>query len=103
MVTLIANLGQSLVIAEETGGVQSDLLKDGGEIQRVISDLHGRQRHRLGWSAEQVAREYEVLGETIDAFISRSAGSQSSAATVLRRLLTHAAETSDRAYRHAAQ
>src|SRR5690606_8096527 len=42
--TLISNLTQSLVIIESEGGLQSEMLKDGGEIQRVLADLHGRQR-----------------------------------------------------------
>jgi PAS domain S-box-containing protein len=103
--TLISNLTQSLVIIESEGGLQSEMLKDGGEIQRVLADLHGRQRRRLGWTESDIRREYEILAGQILSLVARrvpdGAGDVDTALEVLHRLLERAAETSVQAFRHA--
>jgi hypothetical protein len=106
-VTMLSNLAQSLVAIEATGGLESELLKDGGEIQHVIAQLHGRQRHRLGWSEAALDREYEILDEEIATLVRRHVpeehGDVSTALEVLHRLVARAAETSARALRQAEQ
>jgi hypothetical protein len=105
--TMISNLAQSLVVIEETGGLESDLLRDGGEIQHVISQLHGRQRYRIGWTEAALMREYEILDEEIAALVRRhlpeERGDASTALEVLHRLVARAAATSARAFRQAEQ
>ena len=56
---------------EPADGEEASLLRDGSRIQGLISDLHGRQRHRLGWTKDALEREYEILGEEIRSFTRR--------------------------------
>jgi hypothetical protein len=76
-------------------------------IQRVIAELHGRQRHRLGWSEAQLAREQflfaEALGQFAHSQISGDVGDRSAAMEILERLTSRSASVSLRAFRHAAQ
>ncbi|MFL5574374.1 MAG: sensor histidine kinase, partial [Gemmatimonadaceae bacterium] len=102
----LADLAQSLVVIEESGGLAPDLLRDGSTIQRVIAELHGRTRQRQGWTDEQLAREYAILGEEIEALVRRhvpdGTGDASTALEVLQRLVGRAAATARRALRLAA-
>jgi hypothetical protein len=106
-VTFLGDLAQSLVAIEQTGGPQSDILRDGTEIQRVIAQLHGQQRHRLGWSEAQLARDFEHLTGAADAMLRRRvAGGPDEVETavrVLRQLIAVAAAAAGRAFRHASQ
>ncbi len=98
---------QSLIVIDETGGVQSDLYRDGSEIQRVISGLHGRMRYKQGWSAEQLERESVVVAEELAALIRRhvpdNVGDVSAALAVVRHLIEQARVQSLEAYRQAAR
>ncbi|HEX8395092.1 MAG TPA: ATP-binding protein [Longimicrobium sp.] len=94
MVTFLTDLGTTLVSLDE-GGAEPALLRDGMDIKRVIAARHGEQRGRLGWSAVQLHREYEILGEEIDALLAREAprgdGQDTHAAReILGRLLERA-------------
>jgi hypothetical protein len=106
-ITFLGDLAQSLVAIEETGGPQSDILRDGTEIQRFISELHGQQRHRLGWTEAQLARDYEHQADALEAMVRRQAAESTreveTAVRVLRHLITLAAIAGRRAYRHASQ
>jgi PAS domain S-box-containing protein len=106
MVIFLGNVAQALIIVGRGGGLESDALTDGKEIQRTISELHGRQRRRLGWTERQLARDYEVLGEELEAIVQRRAeelGDVQAAPDVVRQMLVWAREASARAYRHAAR
>src|SRR5690242_8430086 len=52
--SFLASLFQSLVVLENAHELddadESELLADANKVQRVISELHGRQRYRLGWT-----------------------------------------------------
>lgn len=102
----LANLVQSLVAIDETGGVESAVYRDGNEIQRVISALHGRIRHAQGWTIEQVEREVAIVDEEIEGVIHRrvpsAAGDVTAALDVIRHLLRESREASAQAYRQAA-
>ncbi|MBA4159762.1 MAG: hypothetical protein H0X65_20185, partial [Gemmatimonadetes bacterium] len=74
--SFLANLAQSLVILEQTGG-KPDLMRDGSEIQRLISERHGAQRARLGWTEEALRREFEILKEEVEAAVRRKIPSES--------------------------
>ncbi len=54
-------LASQLMVIGETRGQAPDLLRDGGQIQRAMSELHGAQRFRLGWSEAHVERESALL------------------------------------------
>ena len=64
LASLVTDLAQLLVILDS--GPQArpgPLIADGSRIQRVITELHGAQRHRLGWTAELTEREFDYLAD----------------------------------------
>jgi PAS domain S-box-containing protein len=69
--TLLADVAQSLLALEKSDVTPEHLLRDGGEIQRVISELHGAQRARLGWTEASLRREFGVLREEVEAGVQR--------------------------------
>jgi signal transduction histidine kinase len=71
--SLLADLGGMLITIEEAGGQPSALIADGTEIQRVVSEKHGAQRARLGWSADELRREYAILRDELARTIRRRA------------------------------
>lgn len=64
--TLLADVASALVVMEETGGAGSATLADAVEIQRLISERHGAQRQRLGWSESALRREFMIVREEIE-------------------------------------
>jgi signal transduction histidine kinase len=58
-------LASQLMVIGETRGQAPDLLRDGGQIQRAMSELHGAQRFRLGWSEADIERETSLLLDEI--------------------------------------
>ena len=99
----LADLAQTLVVIEETGGPESDLLRDGSTIQRVIAELHGAMRERREFTEEQVEHEYRILLEEIESVVRRlvpqGAGDVSFALSVLERLVERARELGLAAFR----
>jgi Signal transduction histidine kinase len=106
-ITFCADVAQSLVAIEETGGPQSEMLRDGTAIQRFVSELHGQQRARLGWTEAQLTRDFEHLADAIEFVVRRSvaeaSGETETAVRVLRQLIAVAATAAHRAFRHASQ
>jgi hypothetical protein len=105
--SFLSDVVQSLVVIDESGGVGSELYRDGSEIQRVVSSLHGRMRFRQGFTEAQVDREAQIVAEEIHAMIRRyvpeGMGDVSLALQVLERLLEQGHNTSKQAFRQAAQ
>ena len=103
--SFLADLAQTLMMIEETGGPDSDLLRDGSTIQRVIAELHGAMRERRDFTEEQLAHEYEILLEEITAAVRRrvpeQAGDASFALGILERLVMRARELGLAAFRRA--
>jgi hypothetical protein len=54
-------LASQLMVIGETRGQAPELLGDGAQVQRVMAELHGAQRHRLGWSEADIEREGPLL------------------------------------------
>jgi PAS domain S-box len=54
-------------------GDPSPSVRDSTAIQLVVSQRHGAQRARLGWSQQQVRRDFTILREELGAAIRRSA------------------------------
>jgi hypothetical protein len=54
-------LAAQLMIIGETHGQAPELLADGSQVQRVMSELHGAQRYRLRWSEADMEREMPLL------------------------------------------
>jgi hypothetical protein len=111
--SFLGDLFQSLVILEENeilpSGDESELLTDGTRIQTLISELHGRQRHGLGWTERALEREYEILKEEVESMVRRYAsdiegvGGVSWALEASERLLANAREASFRGYASASR
>lgn len=105
--SFLADVAQTLVVIEETGGPESDLLRDGSTIQRIAAELHGAMRQRRGWTESQLAHEYAILGEELAAAVRRrvpeGAGDVSLALEVLARLIERARATGLAALRRAAE
>jgi PAS domain S-box-containing protein len=101
---LLADLGQDLVIASETGG-ERELRRDGSDLRHFVAERHGRQRARLGWTDDALRREYAILGDEVAAAVRRALPLDPDAAEVataaLARLLDRAEQVSLEAIRAA--
>jgi signal transduction histidine kinase len=62
---MFADIGGALVVIEEARGSASPTLADAVEIQRLISERHGAQRQRLGWSESALRREFMIVREEL--------------------------------------
>ena len=104
--TFLADVGQSLVLLGEEGG-RPTLMRDGSEIQRVVAELHGAQRCRLGWTEEALRREFEILREEVEAVLAPVADGNGideggEVMELVRRLIRHAEHVSLRGFRASA-
>ena len=68
----IGLLASQLTILGETCGRDPELLADGGHLQRLVAELHGTQRHRLGWSEADIERETTLLVAEVERAINAS-------------------------------
>jgi hypothetical protein len=111
---LVADVVQSLLAIDESHGVESELLRDGSAIQELIAFRHGEQRHRLGWTEDQLTREYDILATELEVCARRRPTEPrapgdpppldvSPAVEVLHRLVDRARDASLRGHRHAAR
>jgi PAS domain S-box-containing protein len=118
-------LASQLMAIGETRGQAAELLGDGGHVQRLMAELHGAQRHRLGWSEADIERETPLLlaefeqaiRGALDAAATAGAGDGAPpgsgipdaavraaaqyAADVARQILDQATRTAVRSYRFA--
>jgi len=104
--SFLSDVAQTLVVIEETGGPESDLLRDGSTIQRVIAELHGGMRQRRGWTEEQLNHEYDILAEEIATLVKRqgpAVGNVSFALGILGRLVQRARAAGLAALRRSAE
>ncbi|HEX6040136.1 GAF domain-containing sensor histidine kinase, partial [Longimicrobium sp.] len=89
--TLVIDVANSLAILAGASGEPSELLADGSRIQRVIGELHGAQRHRMGWTEAQLLCETTLVREVCLATLGRSlaadARAREAAVSALERLL----------------
>ena len=106
--SLLGDLFQSIVVLEKADKVsqseESLLMRDSTHIQRLIAELHGQQRYRMGWTAEALRREYEILDEEIAALVKKHASTAGAAAGLdwaldnLRHMLKQAHDASFAAF-----
>jgi PAS domain S-box-containing protein len=98
--TWLADVAQALIVLGSTEGDRSELMRDGSEIQRNISERHGVQRYRLGWGEDALKREYQILRDVIDRRLEKSIGSGGSGVgrSVLGSLIAHAEAVSLRSF-----
>jgi hypothetical protein len=100
--TALADSAQALMILQSTSGDPSELMRDTTEIQRVVSERHGVQRQRLGWTETALSREFELLRRAIDDVL--AAGdviTGERGRSLLEGFIEQAEQTSRRALRHA--
>jgi len=91
----LTDLFQALVMVADTEGDATSLLRDGNAIRTLIAERHGAQRAALGWTAETLEHEYEILlQETLRVLAERVRGEAAEHAaellTVIRRMLDQA-------------
>ena len=82
LATLLTDLANSLTLLGEASGEPTEALADGSKIQRLVGELHGAQRQRLGWTEEQLLRESEVLRGVCEEAILRAVGGDERAVEV---------------------
>jgi signal transduction histidine kinase len=101
----LADVVQSLIVIDETGGIDSALYRAGSEIQLVVSTLHGRTRHHQGWTPEHLDQESVIMHEELEGLILRhvpeGVGDVTAAIAVIGHLIEQARAQSARAYREA--
>jgi PAS domain S-box-containing protein len=104
--TFLVDIGLALVTLDEGGG-EPELMRDGTEIQRLIAHRHGAQRARLGWTEEDLRREFQLLREILGPLVRRQASTEGAemddALGVLDRLLQQAEVVSVRGFHDARQ
>jgi hypothetical protein len=66
---LIALVASQLMVIAETRGSDPELLRDSAQAQRLMAELHGAQRHRLGWREEDIERETSYLIAAVESAI----------------------------------
>jgi hypothetical protein len=102
--TVITEIANAAIVLSETKGRASDLLRDGSEIQRLLAELHGAQRYRLGWTEPQIAKDVDMLSAELVA-AARSLSEDKSAVEfvidVVSKILEQWKQTSIRGYRFA--
>jgi signal transduction histidine kinase len=64
--SFVADLAQAFAILDEAEADRVRLIRDGTNIQRIISEQHGRQRRLVGWTEEALRREFEILGTEVE-------------------------------------
>jgi hypothetical protein len=102
--TVIAEIVTAATLLAGSKGRASDLLRDGAEIQRLLAELHGAQRFRLGWTEAEVARDVDTLSSQLVNAVSSLEADQSAAEFVIdvvRKILEQWKQTSIRGFRFA--
>lgn len=103
----LADVVQSLIVIDETGGIDSALYRAGSEIQLIVSSLHGRTRYQQGWTLQHLDRESTIIHEELQGLIHRhvpeGVGDVTAALAVIAHLIEQARTESARAYRRASQ
>lgn len=102
--TVIAEIATAASLLAETKGRASDLLRDGSEVQRLLAELHGAQRYRLGWSEAEIGRDVETLSNELAATtrsLSDNVSTTDFVIDVIRKILEQWKLTSIRGYRFA--
>lgn len=105
--TLVTDLANSMALLGEAEGEPTINLNDGKKIQRLIGELHGAQRQRLGWKEADLEREGEIVRSVCEAAILRLTRADSKGAkvaqTALAQLLAERTRAGLNGYREAAR
>jgi len=71
LATFLSDLAGTFSALDLAAGAESEALRDSSEIRRTISERHGLQRRRFGWSEDEVRREFVILQDEVAAAIER--------------------------------
>ena len=63
--TWVADLAQALIIVGAANDDPTQLMRDGTEIRREITERHALQRQRLGWGEAELRGEFRLLREAV--------------------------------------
>ena len=85
LASFLADLAGTLGGLDVEGAEKEAGLRDGSAIQRAISQRHGTQRARLGWSEAELRREFVILREEVDAAVRRRSRKPSAIASHTER------------------
>jgi len=100
---LLAVIARSMMALAENGP-KDPIVRDGNAMQDMMAARHGRQRRRIGWSREEVDREYALLHDIVDRTLRDTADAQAieagtdDALAIAHRFLDRARGASLRAY-----
>jgi signal transduction histidine kinase/DNA-binding response OmpR family regulator len=106
----IGLIAAQLMIIGETRGSAPELLADGAQLRRVMSELHGTQRHRLGWSEHDIEREEALMAAEVERALESALPGEASAAArdaleyakdAARQMLEQGGRTTIRSHRFA--
>jgi hypothetical protein len=94
LTTFLADVAGALIMIEEAEGKHSNMLADGIEIQRLISERHGTLRARLGWAESDLRREFMIIREELERAVLHELGDAqrprfADAIAVLNRFIDH--------------
>ncbi|MBB4639306.1 ATP-binding protein [Longimicrobium terrae] len=64
LATYLLDVGKTMVTLDEAGG-DPVLLRDGHQIQRLLAWKHADQRIRLGWNADDLRREHDLMRDIV--------------------------------------
>ncbi|HEX6966985.1 MAG TPA: ATP-binding protein, partial [Gemmatimonadaceae bacterium] len=105
VLSLLADIAESLIILADAGAEAPSLLGDGTAILRAIADTHGARRQLQGWPEAALQREYDVLSEVVADTVRarlRDGADATLALETLIGLLHRAAASSRRAWQREA-
>jgi PAS domain S-box-containing protein len=71
LATFLSDLAATFSALDLSASNDAENLRDGTAIQRTVSERHGSQRRRLGWSADEVRREFQILREEVASAVQR--------------------------------
>jgi hypothetical protein len=71
LATFLSDVAHTIGTIDLSDSADSEMLRDGTAIQRTIAERHGAQRFRLGWSEDEIRREFEILAEELSAAVRR--------------------------------
>ncbi|WP_183685550.1 ATP-binding protein [Longimicrobium terrae] len=71
LATFLSDLADTFRGLELEQAGESRHVRDGSAIQRTVAERHGTQRRRLGWSEDELRREFVILTEEVLAAVHR--------------------------------
>ncbi len=71
LATFLSDLADTFRSLDLGNGQSEHAVRDSTAIRRTVAERHGGQRRRLGWSEDELRREYQILRDEVSAAIRR--------------------------------